>query len=60
MDSYIEIEVGKSISIPDVFEYYINGEAVKSITKGLYFDLRDENENKKIKILSIYTRNILY
>jgi len=40
-NSYIEIEVGKSISVPVVFEYYIDGESIKSITKGLYFDLRD-------------------
>lgn len=40
-NDYIEIEVGKSISIPITFEYYIDGESVKNITKALYFDLRD-------------------
>ena len=40
-NDFIEIEVGKSISIPIVFEYYIDGENIRSITKGLYFDLRD-------------------
>ena len=34
------IEVGESLSIPIVFEYYVNSN-VSSITKSLYFDLRN-------------------
>ncbi len=60
VDGYIEIEVGKSISILDVFQYFIDDEVIKSITKGLYFDLRDENENKKIKIFYLFTQQIFY
>lgn len=35
------IEPGQSVSIPLVLEYNIDGENISSITKAIYFDLRD-------------------
>ena len=40
-NDFMEIEVGKSVSIPVTFEYYVDGEEITEITKGLYFDIRD-------------------
>ena len=39
---YLELAAGESISIPVLFEYYMNGaeNTATEITKGLYFDLR--------------------
>ena len=39
---YLELAPGESISIPVIFEYYMNGaeNTPTEITKGLYFDLR--------------------
>ena len=37
---YIQVEVGKSISIPVIFEYYLDGTTKNTITKGLCFDVR--------------------
>lgn len=39
---YLELASGESISIPVIFEYYMNGaeNTATEITKGLYFDLR--------------------
>lgn len=39
--NYIEIPVGKSLTIPVTFEYFINSEELPTITKSLYFDIRD-------------------
>lgn len=43
LDGCKTLEVGESVSIPIEFEYYNNGniEGLNSITKGLYFDLRN-------------------
>ena len=38
---FVEIEVGKSLTIPVTFEYSLDGELVTKITKALYFDIRD-------------------
>ena len=59
-NSYIEIEVGKSISVPIIFEYYIDGETIKTITKGLYFDLRDSLINDPKHYLLEITANYDY
>ena len=40
-NGFIELEVGKSLSIPITFEYSLDGDLVTEITKALYFDLRD-------------------
>lgn len=59
-NSYIEIEVGKSISVPVIFEYYIDGEILKTITKGLYFDLRDSLVNDPQHYMVEITANYDY
>ena len=59
-NSYVEIEVGKSVSIPVTFEYYIDGESIKSITKGLYFDLRDSLINEPQHYMIELTANYDY
>ena len=59
-NSYIEIEVGKSVSIPIVFEYYIDGEVLKKITKGLYFDIRDSLVNEPQHYMIELTANYDY
>ena len=59
-NSFIEVEVGKSISIPVVFEYYLDGETVKTITKGLYFDLRDSLINDPQHYMVELTANYDY
>lgn len=59
-NSYIEIEVGKSVSIPIVFEYYIDGEVLKKITKGLYFDIRDSLINEPQHYMIELTANYDY
>ena len=45
---YKTIEVGKSISVPVVFEYYLNGTSNRSITKTISFDLRTSLFNDPI------------
>jgi hypothetical protein len=37
---YIQVEAGKSISIPVIFEYYLDGVTKNTITKGMCFDVR--------------------
>jgi hypothetical protein len=59
-NSYIEIEVGKSISVPIIFEYYIDGEILKSVTKGLYFDIRDSLINDPQHYMLEITANYDY
>lgn len=38
-NQYLKLPVGKSVSIPIIFEYYLNAEK-SSIQKSIYFDLR--------------------
>ena len=59
-NSSIEIEVGKSISVPIMLEYYIDGENVKQITKALYFDLRDSLINEPQHFMLEITANYDY
>lgn len=59
-NAYIEIEVGKSISVPITFEYYIDGEVLKKITKGLYFDIRDSLVNDPQHYMVELTANYDY
>lgn len=40
-NSFVELETGKSLSIPITFEYSLDGDMLTEITKALYFDLRD-------------------
>ncbi len=40
-NGFVELEVGKSLSVPITFEYSLDGDLVTEITKALYFDLRD-------------------
>ena len=40
-NSFVELETGKSLSIPITFEYSLDGEMLTEITKAIYFDLRD-------------------
>lgn len=40
-NQYIQVDSGKSVTVPVTFEYFLGDQASnKSITKGLYFDLR--------------------
>ena len=59
-NSFIEIEVGKSVSIPITFEYYLDGETLKSVTKALYFDLRDSLINEPLHYMIELTANYDY
>jgi hypothetical protein len=59
-NSYIEVEVGKSISIPITFEFYIDGETIKNITKGLYFDIRNSLTNEPLHYMLELTANYDY
>lgn len=40
-NSFVELETGKSLSIPVTFEYSLDGDMLTEITKAIYFDLRD-------------------
>ena len=40
-NSFIELETGKSVSVPITFEYSLDGEILTEITKAIYFDIRD-------------------
>ena len=59
-NSSIEIEVGKSISVPIMMEYYIDGEHLNQITKALYFDLRDSLINEPQHFMLEVTANYDY
>ena len=59
-NDYIEIEVGKSISIPITFEFYIDGETTSKITKAIYFDLRDSLINEPVHYMIELTANYDY
>ena len=59
-NDYIEVEVGKSISIPITFEFYIDGETTSQITKALYFDLRDSLINEPVHYMIELTANYDY
>lgn len=59
-NGYIEVEVGKSVSIPIVFEYYLDNETVNNITKGIYFDLRDSLVNEPQHYMVEITANYDY
>ena len=59
-NSSIEIEVGKSISVPIMFEYYLDNENLQKITKGLYFDLRDSLINEPQHYMLEITANYDY
>lgn len=45
-NGYVELETGKSLSIPITFEYSLDGDLVNEITKALYFDLRDSYDQE--------------
>lgn len=45
-NGYVELETGKSLSIPVTFEYSLDGDLVTEITKALYFDLRDSYDQE--------------
>ena len=57
-NQYKKLDVGKSLSIPIIFEYYLDGDELKSITKTLAFDLRtsllQDPEHYTINIKAIY------
>jgi hypothetical protein len=59
-NGYVEVEVGKSISVPIVFEYYLDNETVNNITKGIYFDLRDSLINEPQHYMVEITANYDY
>lgn len=59
-NSYVELGVGKSISVPVMFEYYIDGETITKITKGLYFDLRDSLIQNPVHYMLEVTANYDY
>ena len=53
-NDYIEIQVGDSVSVPIMFEYFIDGEIITKITKALYFDIRDSLiQNPKHYLLEV-------
>ena len=39
--SYVFVDAGESISIPIVFEYYLDGSSKTKISKSLYFDIKN-------------------
>ena len=45
-NGYVELETGKSLSVPVTFEYSLDGDLVTEITKALYFDLRDSYDQE--------------
>jgi hypothetical protein len=57
--SYKSISVGGSVSIPIVFEYYVEA-SLSSITKSLYFDLRNSLINDPIHFMIEVTGNFDY
>lgn len=59
-NGFVELGVGKSISIPIMFEYYIDGETITKITKGLYFDLRDSLVQNPVHYMLELTANYDY
>lgn len=59
-NDYIEIEVGKSVSVPITFEFYIDGETITELTKGIYFDLRDSLVNDPQHYMIELTANYDY
>ena len=59
-NGYIEVEVGKSISIPIVFEFYLDNETLNKITKALYFDIRDSLVNEAQHFMVEITANYDY
>ena len=59
-NDYIELESGKTISIPITFEYYIDGDYLKKVTKALYFDLRDSLVNEPLHYMIELTANYDY
>lgn len=57
--SYKSISVGGSVSIPVVFEYYVEA-SLSSITKSLYFDLRNSLINDPVHFMIEVTGNFDY
>lgn len=47
-NSFVEIETGKSLSVPITFEYSLDGDLVTEITKALYFDIRDSYDQEPV------------
>ena len=57
--NYKSIEIGASISIPIVFEYYVTSDS-PSITKSLYFDIRNSLINEPRHYMLEVTGNFDY
>ena len=57
-NQYKKLDVGKSLSIPVIFEYYLDGDELKNITKTLAFDIRSslmqDPEHYVLNIKAIY------
>ena len=57
-NQYRVLEVGKSLSIPIIFEYFLDGEKLSSIMKTLAFDLRtsilQEPEHYILNVKAMY------
>lgn len=57
-NQYKKLDVGKSLSIPLIFEYYLDGDELKDITKTLAFDIRtslmQDPEHYVLNIKAIY------
>lgn len=56
----VYIDVGKSLSLPVVFEYYLDGEAKQSIAKSLYFDIRNSLVSNPLHYMVELTGNYDY
>lgn len=47
-NSFVELETGKSLSVPITFEYSLDGDLTTEITKAIYFDLRDSYDQEPV------------
>ena len=55
--SSLAIKVGQSVSIPIIFEYYLDGSVHTSITKSLFFDIRNSLITNPINYMIQITGN---
>lgn len=59
-NSFIELETGKSLTVPITFEYSLDGDMLTEITKALYFDLRDNLDQEPQHYMLEITANYDY
>lgn len=59
-NGFIELDTGKSLSIPVTFEYSLDGDVLTEITKALYFDLRDNLDHEPVHYMMEITAHYDY